>query len=69
MSTINTLAAIAATMLIIIIASISINSHVVRYNSEPIVMTHDDALQVCEDAGLIYDYEATGTTAFELCYE
>ena len=32
-------------------------------------MTHDDALAMCEDAGLIYDYEAEGTTTFELCYE
>ena len=39
------------------------------YHTEPIYMTHDDGLMICEEAGLVYDYEAIGTTAEELCHD
>ncbi len=37
--------------------------------ADDVVLTHDEALKLCDDAGLIYDYEAEGYTTFELCYE
>jgi len=35
---------------------------------EPVVMTDAQALMMCDDIGQVYDYEAVGNTAMELCY-
>ena len=34
---------------------------------EGLTMTHDDALAMCHNAGLIYKYEAEGTSILDLC--
>ena len=36
-------------------------------DNREIVVTHDQALQICNELGKIYNFEAQGTTADEFC--
>ncbi len=55
--------------LLIFMSGVLLSKYYYEYTSEPEVITHEQELAMCEALDLEYDYEAEGTTAFELCYE
>ena len=73
MSRVDNMAAWVAVMVVVIVGIGSVYSNVVRYQTEDhgavemAVVTHDQALAMCDELGLVYDYEAEGTSVYEFC--
>jgi len=73
MSKIDNIAAWAVVVLVLVVGMVSVYSNVVRYQTEDhgavemAVVTHDQALAMCDELGLVYDYEAEGTSVYEFC--
>ena len=73
MSRVDNMAAWVAVMIVVAVGIGSVYSNVVRYQAEDhgaiemAVVTHDQALAMCDELGLVYDYEAEGTSVYEFC--
>ena len=73
MSKIDNMAAWVAVMIVVVVGIGSVYSNVVRYQTEDTgatemeIVTHDQALAMCDELNLVYDYELEGTTVYEFC--
>jgi len=72
MSRVNRIAVMLVVVLVVMVAVVSVYSNVVRYTAETElveqrIVTHAQAMAECEALGLVYDYEAEGTTSAEYC--
>ena len=72
MRSINLLTTALAVSMLLAVSYISIQSNYDRYMSEPtqlgdIALSHEEAMDMCDDLGLVYDYEAEGYTTYDFC--